>query len=305
MEPQRETRATMADLLERVIDKGVMVKLDLIVGVAGIPLIGISLQAAVAAIETMLRYGMLEPRDAQARAETGWRQRLALTPGEQIRLELYGSYRHTEGIWRVWRPGRLVLTGQRLMLIRPVPAEILFSAQVSEIAGLGRVRTRDLANGHREVVCLALEDGTLASLYTPEADLFETCLRDQLALLGRDLTELPAADLGPLEAAAAGQLWHRPGDGPARWKSGWAVLTAEEFAWQADVGPGLRVPLSQIRRLAVERRDLGGFGRRDVLVVSHGTMAHPADALFTGENVGDWPAAIRRVVHQGEDDARH
>ena len=110
MQPQRQPRATMTDLIERVMDKGVVVKLDLIVGVAGIPLIGISLHAAIAAIETMLQYGMMEDWDSRTRAvengEAEWRQ-LALRPGEQIQVELYGSYHHTEGIWRVWRPGRL------------------------------------------------------------------------------------------------------------------------------------------------------------------------------------------------------
>ena len=47
----------MTDLVERVIDKGVVVKLELVIGVAGIPLIGISLQAAIAAVETMCGTG--------------------------------------------------------------------------------------------------------------------------------------------------------------------------------------------------------------------------------------------------------
>jgi hypothetical protein len=114
----------MTDLIERVMDKGVVVKLDLIIGMAGIPLIGISLHAAIAAIETMLQYGMMEDWDSRTRAvengEAEWRQ-LALRPGEQIQAELYGSYHDTEGIWRVWRPGRLLLTDERLLLIRPVP----------------------------------------------------------------------------------------------------------------------------------------------------------------------------------------
>jgi len=306
----------MADLLDRVIDKGVVIKLDVIVGVAGIPLIGISLHAAVAAIETMLRHGLLEGWDTQTRAngnvEVGWREQLALEPGEQVRLELYGSYQQAEGIWRVWRPGRLMLTDQRLLLVRPLPQETLFAAEVSSIAGLGRLQKDDLTGGHHEVVCLALGDGTLAALYTPEADLLEACLRERLQRLGRTVTDLSAADLGSrgLVAAAAGQLWHRwrPGGGRAEWRSGWAVLTAGELIWQADVGPdvSLRIPLGQIRRLDLDRRGLGRPGDRDVLVLSYGTGEHPAEALFTGENVGDWPAAIRRAAHpgDGEDNAR-
>ena len=309
MQPQRQPRATMTDLIERVMDKGVVVKLDLIVGVAGIPLIGISLHAAIAAIETMLQYGMMEDWDSRTRAvgngEAEWRQ-LALRPGEQIQVELYGSYHHTEGIWRVWRPGRLLLTDQRLLLIRPVPREILFAAQVSAIAGVGRIQRENIAGGRRDITCLALEDGTLAALYTAEPDVLEAFLADRLQRLGRTVTELSAADVGSLGfgAAAAGQLWHRwrPGDGQAQWKSGWAVLTADELTWRADVGPGvlLRVPLAQIGNLTVERRDLGNLGVRDVLVMSHGAGGRQAEALFTGENISDWPEAIRRVAYPGD-----
>jgi len=307
----------MTDLIERVMDKGVVVKLDLVIGVAGIPLIGISLQAAIAAIETMLQYGMMEAWDSQPRAlenrgarnqAAQWRQ-LALRPGEQVQSELYGSYRETKGISHVWRPGRLLLTGQRLLLIRPLPQEILFAAEVSAIAGIGRIPRANIAGGHGDITCLALTDGTLAALYTAEADVLTAWLTERLRELGRDLRELSAADMGTpgLDAAASGQLWHHwpPGDGQAQWKSGWAVLTADELTWRADVGPGalLRLPLAQIGNLAVERRELGNLGARDVLVVSHGTPGRPAEALFTGENVGDWPAAIRRVAHRGDGDA--
>jgi hypothetical protein len=64
----------------------------------------------------------------------------------------------------------------------------------------------------------------------------------------------------------------------------------------------LRVPLAQIGNLAVERRELGNLGARDVLVVSHEAGGYPAEALFTGENVSDWPAAIRRVAYPGDGD---
>jgi Gas vesicle protein len=307
MEPQRESRATMTDLVERVIDKGVVVKLELVVGVAGIPLIGISLQAAIAAVETMLRYGMMEDWDSRTRAcadrDGGWRQ-LALWPGEQVQLEVYGSYRQTEGICRVWRPGRLLLTDQRLLLIRPLPQEVLFAAQVSDIVGVGRV-AREIDGGGRDVICLALEDGTLAALYTAQADVLEACLAERLGRLGRAVTELSPADVGSLGlgAVAAGQMWHRwqPRDGRPQWKSGWAVLTADELTWRADVGPDalLRVPLAQIEDLAVDRRDLGSIGVRDVLAVRYG--AGTAEALFIGEEIGDWPAAIQRAADPGGD----
>jgi len=63
MEPTRETKATLVDLLDRVLDKGLIIHADIIISVAGIPLIGVNLKAALAGMETMLKYGMMEDWD--------------------------------------------------------------------------------------------------------------------------------------------------------------------------------------------------------------------------------------------------
>ena len=55
------------DLLDRLLDKGTILNADLIISVAGVPLIGISLKAALASIETMLDYGMMEAWDQSIR----------------------------------------------------------------------------------------------------------------------------------------------------------------------------------------------------------------------------------------------
>lgn len=70
MEPERcwEGRATLSDLLDRILDKGLVINADIVISVSGIPLVGISLRAVVAGMEAMLRYGMLETWDANIRA---------------------------------------------------------------------------------------------------------------------------------------------------------------------------------------------------------------------------------------------
>jgi len=55
MQPTRDSQATLVDLLDRALDKGVILDADLIVHVAGIPLLGVSLSAALAGVVTMLR----------------------------------------------------------------------------------------------------------------------------------------------------------------------------------------------------------------------------------------------------------
>ena len=68
MQPTRDARATLVDLLDRVLEKGLVINADLIVSVAGVPLIGVNLRACVAGIETMLEYGIWRDWDEAQRA---------------------------------------------------------------------------------------------------------------------------------------------------------------------------------------------------------------------------------------------
>ena len=67
MEPTREVHATLADLLDRVLDKGLVIDADIVISLAGVPLLGISLRAALAGMETMLKYGLMKDLDKQIR----------------------------------------------------------------------------------------------------------------------------------------------------------------------------------------------------------------------------------------------
>ncbi len=66
MKPERDYG--LVDILDRLLNKGVILNADLIITVAGVPLIGLSLKAALASIETMLDYGMLEAWDRETRS---------------------------------------------------------------------------------------------------------------------------------------------------------------------------------------------------------------------------------------------
>jgi len=57
----------LVDLLDRLLDKGALLTVDVIISVGGVPLIGLSLKAALASMETMLDYGMMEAWDKQTR----------------------------------------------------------------------------------------------------------------------------------------------------------------------------------------------------------------------------------------------
>jgi len=66
--PKWHDRATLVDLLDRVLDRGLFLRADLVVCMAGIPLIGVSLSVALAGTETMLKYGVMTDWDQEIRA---------------------------------------------------------------------------------------------------------------------------------------------------------------------------------------------------------------------------------------------
>jgi len=68
MQPTRDAHATLVDLLDRVLEKGLVLNADLIINVAGIPLLGVNLRAYLAGIETMLKYGIWQDWDEAQRA---------------------------------------------------------------------------------------------------------------------------------------------------------------------------------------------------------------------------------------------
>jgi len=80
MQPTRDTHATLVDLLDRVLEKGLVLNADLIINVAGIPLLGVNLRAYLAGIETMLKYGIWQDWDEAQRA-------IAARERQQIRVE--------------------------------------------------------------------------------------------------------------------------------------------------------------------------------------------------------------------------
>lgn len=59
MEPIHGRRATLSDLLDRVLDKGIIINADIVISLANVPLIGVNLRAAIAGMETMVKYGMM------------------------------------------------------------------------------------------------------------------------------------------------------------------------------------------------------------------------------------------------------
>ena len=61
LEPTRDTGSTLVDLIDRILDKGLVINADITVSVAGVELLGIKVGATLASFETAARYGLEFP----------------------------------------------------------------------------------------------------------------------------------------------------------------------------------------------------------------------------------------------------
>lgn len=161
LQPTRDPEATLPDLLNAVLDKGVHLDLDLIVSVADVPLISVNLRAAIAGIETMLEHGMLRGWDERTRewVRRSLAGRLPLHPDEEVVARMAGGHRHDEPP-TTWRPATVYLTTRRLLVFRTEPRELLWQAALDDIAGV-ELRTETSAGGEeRERVAVTTSTGT-------------------------------------------------------------------------------------------------------------------------------------------------
>jgi ssDNA-binding Zn-finger/Zn-ribbon topoisomerase 1 len=65
MEPIREYSGGLADVVDRILDKGLVIHADIVVSVVGVELLGIKIRAALASFETAARYGLEFPAGTQ------------------------------------------------------------------------------------------------------------------------------------------------------------------------------------------------------------------------------------------------
>lgn len=166
MKPERDN--TLVDLLDRMLNKGIILNADVIISVAGVPLIGITLKAALASIETMLDYGMMEAWDESTREwyKNDLANRNGIIPlleGENISLSMFGYLWNSHGIIHEWRPGTWHLTNKRLFLWRK---EMLFEIAIDRISDV-KVMTEMHLNMERNVLILKHRDGA-ARIYVSD-----------------------------------------------------------------------------------------------------------------------------------------
>jgi gas vesicle structural protein len=75
LEPARNHGDALADVIDAVLDKGLVINADIMVSLAGVELLGIKIRAALASFETAARYGLEFPSGTNLQAP-GWQAAL-------------------------------------------------------------------------------------------------------------------------------------------------------------------------------------------------------------------------------------
>jgi hypothetical protein len=179
VEPIKCRRVTLVDLLERVLDKGLVLNADVVITLSGIPLIGINLRAALAGMTTMVKHGLMVDLDRRIREyykKSSIDGRPSLREDETILLRTWGSYLHVEGSIRVWRLGHFYLTDRRLMLHRNEPVETLLEISLEEIKSVKMIEMERLGWRRRELQ-LQTEERIVAVHAEDTEKLFEDLKR--------------------------------------------------------------------------------------------------------------------------------
>ncbi len=70
MKPTKDETHAIVEFLDVLLREGAVIQADVIITVADVPLIGISLRAAIAGMTTMTEYGIFEEWDAAHRTQT-------------------------------------------------------------------------------------------------------------------------------------------------------------------------------------------------------------------------------------------
>jgi endogenous inhibitor of DNA gyrase (YacG/DUF329 family) len=77
LQATRNEPSTLADVIDRVLDKGLVINADICVSLAGVELLGIKIRAALASFETAAKYGLEFPSGTNMQASTWTEARAA------------------------------------------------------------------------------------------------------------------------------------------------------------------------------------------------------------------------------------
>lgn len=286
--PTRDLQATLPDLIEVLLNRGTILHLDMIIAVADIPLIGVSLKAAVAGIETMIEFGMMRQWDQQTRA---WVQRslsrdVPFLDGEELVMRAAGSI-EIASLAATWRPGTIYVTNRRIFVFRREPREMLWERPIGDIAVVDTDSdSLGLAGDKIVRVRIGLDDGSSIRLSAAEPHRLTEVLRQQVeAMPGRLLHKVVDSSARPREW----KVWyHEPRASGAVWRGGVARMDDGRLMWTSplDRRPAINVPIGDILDVQFEtgRPPVGSY----IVAVTY----PKGTARFASNDLVNWANAL-------------
>lgn len=99
---------SLADVVERILDKGLVINADIMVSVAGVELLGVKINAALASFETAAKYGLEFPSGTNMET-AAWKAALTVKENcPQCRKAVLAEELLGEGCpWCGWHSARL------------------------------------------------------------------------------------------------------------------------------------------------------------------------------------------------------
>lgn len=308
MEPTRNPRATLPELVDVLLNKGVYLDLDLIITVSDIPLIGVNLRATIAGMETMLEYGMMRNWDERTRAwvRQSISRDLPLREGEDVVAKMPGGHywQDSRASFATWRPGAIYLTTHRLIAFRKDPHEVLWQSTLLQIAGVRLEQETSVGGEKRERLLVETLDGstTLLSAERPQRliDLIRRARRDS-----GELTPAPRAEDGtaqdnaaePVTEVLSGEMWYQEQrSGSSMWRGGTGAYdTRKGFSWKGalDQRPAIRLLPEDIQTVTAESGRTP-LGNSSILVVESATASY----RLASSQVEQWAVLLHQVSQQ-------
>jgi hypothetical protein len=194
MNPQTTStrNGTLVDLLDRVLDRGVVLQADLIISLAGVPLIGVCLRAALAGMDTMLRYGLLADWDAKSRlaanqVKTGpAQQEQGSAREEQVVYKSRGACWVESGVYRTWQYGHVHVTDQRLFVYQEIFDKLLLTVPLEQIQS---VCLEPAEADSRMVLSFRFQGRTVRKIRVADPKVFLNMLNDTMVRQGLTLSQ--------------------------------------------------------------------------------------------------------------------
>ena len=320
LNPTAAAECGVTELLDRILDKGLVIHADLIVCLAGVPLVGVSLKAAIAGMETMLKYGMLTDWDEKlrdwARRERERREE-PLAEGEEVLAKMFGSHWYSWGIYHSWRPGYLYVTNKRVLLWRAQPGEILLDIPYELIRGIRVERKLNLVGKEVDYLYISLKDGEMVQLHPADTLAVKEAIEKRMKELGLKLERYPTIVppepeatkfLTPGEGVThSGRMWmlmRLPGRTASNnWKPGHLYLTNKRLYWcySFDSKVAWETPRHSLVHATTQLKDLGEMVKeKQVLTVLYKARGGNRVACFSGMPVElkNWQDALSGVIRQ-------